>query len=1086
MKLCRNGYFEITNYQNINPFSSFLSGIAGKLGVPIWAFYVNRGQGIASFGIGNKDQAIMEFHPANRSYHLVSTKGFRTFVKTINSEEKQLSPLYEPFSTTGQNIESKMIITPYSLTIEEVNQKEQLKVIIQYFILPNEGFGALVRRLNILNLSKHPKELEILDGMPELLPFGITNQASKMVSQTITAWCRVYNLENRVPFYRLKATAEDIPEVKKVEKGHFYLSFTEDKLLSPLVDSKLIFGQDTGFKNPEGFIRKDLSNFACEQKLENQFPAAMTACKTKLSGKSNIYINSLFGHVSSQKKLQEIVKQVMVEGYLESKYIESQKIHQYYLNHIFTASAKPEFDYYCQQTLMDNSLRGGFPVNLGNNGKSVVFHLFSRKHGDLERDYNFFHLEPSFYSQGNGNYRDVNQNRRCDNFFNSKVKDYNIKVFTNLIQADGYNPLVVRGVKFQVNKEYFGEIAELVNEGEKVKQELVKLISEPFTPGELANFIINSSISITVTLEEFIQFVLTKAASWTEAEFGDGYWIDHWTYILDLIENYLAIYPEKKKELLLEDHTYTFFDSYIWVKPRKDKYVLTDSGLRQLKALQDDLKKKELIVSRKKYQYQLRGSKGKGDIYYTNLFVKLLTIILNKITSLDPGGVGIEMEANKPGWYDALNGLPGIFGSSTPETMELKRLVDFLIDFFYEQQIDKNLILKLPIEISEFMQSLKETLIDWYEDRDDFKYWDQASTLKEVYRRQVFYGFDGREERVSVFSLLTFLELISTKLENAVNSAFNEDSGLYTTYYYYLPTEYEVKDDEANSYIQINSFKQIKMPVFLESQVRVMKIIKSQKEIKELYQRVLNSELYDPVLKMYRLNGDLEEMPVDIGRARAFTPGWLENGSIWLHMEYKYLLELIKSGLYKEFFHTMKDVLIPFQSPEVYGRSILENSSFILSSLNPDKENHGRGYIARLSGSTAEFIQIWTLMVLGTKPFKLRENELYFSPTPILKSSFFTTEESKVKVNWNREKGKVSEIVIPKDCFAFRFLGRSLVIYHNPERLDTYNPVLKITGYKLVMHSGEIIKIRGFKLDNIYTLKLRKGEIKRLDVYLQS
>ena len=34
--------------------------------------------------------------------------------------------------------------------------------------------------------------------------------------------------------------------------------------------------------------------------------------------------------------------------------------------------------------------------------------------GDLERDYNNFQLEQSVFSQGPGNFRDVNQNRRCD------------------------------------------------------------------------------------------------------------------------------------------------------------------------------------------------------------------------------------------------------------------------------------------------------------------------------------------------------------------------------------------------------------------------------------------------------------------------------------------------------------------------------------------------------------------------------------------------------------------------------------------------------------------------------------------------
>jgi hypothetical protein len=46
--------------------------------------------------------------------------------------------------------------------------------------------------------------------------------------------------------------------------------------------------------------------------------------------------------------------------------------------------------------------------------------------------------------------------------------------------------------------------------------------------------------------------------------------------------------------------------------------------------------------------------------------------------------MGIQMEAGKPGWYDALNGLPGMFGSSMPETFELLRLVGFLMDVLDE------------------------------------------------------------------------------------------------------------------------------------------------------------------------------------------------------------------------------------------------------------------------------------------------------------------------------------------------------------------------------------------------------------------
>ena len=52
--------YTIDDYQKQKPFSSFLSGIAGKMGIPLWAFYVNRGQLIASFGIRDKNSAVMD------------------------------------------------------------------------------------------------------------------------------------------------------------------------------------------------------------------------------------------------------------------------------------------------------------------------------------------------------------------------------------------------------------------------------------------------------------------------------------------------------------------------------------------------------------------------------------------------------------------------------------------------------------------------------------------------------------------------------------------------------------------------------------------------------------------------------------------------------------------------------------------------------------------------------------------------------------------------------------------------------------------------------------------------------------------
>jgi len=106
----------------------------------------------------------------------------------------------------------------------------------------------------------------------------------------------------------------------------------------------------------------------------------------------------------------------------------------------------------------------------------------------------------------------------------------------------------------------------------------------------------------------------------------------------------------------------------------------------------------------------------------------------------------------------------------------------------------------------------------------------------------------------------------------------------------------------------------------------------------------------------------------------AFAPGWLENQSVWLHMSYKFYLELLRHDLYDEFFEEMSSGgILPFMDPNKYGRSLLECSSFIASSVFEDPSVRGRGFLARLSGSTAEFLSMWKLMMLGPQPFFIAE-----------------------------------------------------------------------------------------------------------------
>src|ERR1041385_92700 len=86
--------FVLKNFNQTRPFSSFLPGIAGPYGKPMWVFYTNRGQCITSFGVRNKDGAMLEFNPATKAYQDAAILGFRSFLRV---REGRSHEFFEPF-----------------------------------------------------------------------------------------------------------------------------------------------------------------------------------------------------------------------------------------------------------------------------------------------------------------------------------------------------------------------------------------------------------------------------------------------------------------------------------------------------------------------------------------------------------------------------------------------------------------------------------------------------------------------------------------------------------------------------------------------------------------------------------------------------------------------------------------------------------------------------------------------------------------------------------------------------------------------------------------------------------------------------
>jgi hypothetical protein len=1010
----KDGEFVIENYNQAPTFASFFPGIAGVFGCPMWVFYTNRGQCITSAGVHDKNSAIIEFNSANKAYRNVAHQGFRTFIK-VDGE------FYEPFSSR-QDLRRTMKILPHSIKLTEENAALKLRVEVVYFTV----------------LAKKPRRLEIIDGLPAMIPYGFENDLLKRISTTIEAWCTVENLANGAPFYKLKIMPADVSETKFLRRGNFFYSFCQDNVpVDIIVDPATIFGENSSLELPDLFLAGKSFKAPAAQLTEGIIPSAFAYKKTVLT--KEFELASLFGQMDSVDLLNQ-AKPALNREYLAAKFLENKTLIDDITARIKTISNSHGFDLYARNTFLDNVMRGGLPLIF--DGK--VVYVYYRKHGDMERDYNDFKLMPIYFSQGDGNYRDINQNRRNDLFFNPDITDDNILRYFNLIQLDGYNPLVVLGSKYFIKSPGQGE-ALIAKHIKGADRELLGQISRPFLLGAVLKKIEISGAIYQNGREAFVIDLLENSEAEEGAYHGEGFWIDHPFYNLDLLDSFESIYPDRLADLLFNQRSFTFYDNDHVVISRRQKYRLVGDQVRQYESVRLDIEKVSALKSRTKQRTMVRTDYGKGGVYQTTLAAKLICIAANKVATFDAAGVGIEMEADKPDWYDALNGLPALLGSSLSETFELKRLALYL-----KQNTAAAQTVALPEELKDYCDELSLALD---QHADPFLYWDQSYEIKEAYRQRTKLGVSGRDVTIDAAYLHAFLDRVIAKCDRGIKYSVSK----YNNYYTYFINEV-VDHEMVEGKVRVKQFRQRPLPLFLEGFVHALKVEKDRK----IPGLVRGGPLYDQKLKMYKVNDSLKDTPIEIGRCRVFAPGWLENESIWLHMEYKYMLELLKAGLYQDFFADFKNVFVPFMNPKKYKRSTLENSSFIVSSANPNKQNHGRGFVARLSGGAAEFIDIWLIMTSGKKLFHLDSSgKLVFKLAPVLPA-------------WLFNKGKLM-------C---RLLGSIDVIYLNPKGKDTFGGGVAPTAYQLIFDDGEEVDITGQVVKEPYASLIRQRKVKKIIVTL--
>lgn len=1039
------GVFEIDDYDLKPPFASFLPGIAGETGAPLWCMYVNRGQAVCSFGYQDKDHSVAEFLSANWAYQLAGLYGFRTFLV------EKAGSFYEPFAEHCTDRTSRnrcLCIQHNAVTVIEECASEQWRVVVDYTSISGSPVPALCRTVRVTNLANKPRSIRLADGLPVVVPAGVSDFAMKKLRYIIEALVRVRLHESGVALYAPPSTIDDSAQVADMKEASFYGAWQErDEELRSLplaVDTQAFFGQGRGLFRPGPFVN---DTFDLDTQLTvNRLPSAFALSENTFAPGETLTFVAYSGFATDEALLDSWLHEYAVPGAWRRIQKEAGNLAIRVTEPAMANTASVKLNGYTRQNFLDNLLRGGEPHLFPSRQGPRPVHVYTRRHGDMERDYNSFEVPPHPYSEGSGNFRDILQNRRHETWFYPGIKHLDLVAFINLLQPDGYNPLSLGGYRWQMPEDL--DAGELCLIGDHAaREEFARLVQRGFSPGELSLWMIRHGAD-SGDQQRWLHDFLRQCNTYYQADGDhDGYWCDHWTYLTDMVEAYEGIYPDGMATLF--QHSATWFEPKMSVLPRSQRYQWHNGYPRQYGALEprDHMDRKEPWPE-------------------SSVAGKLLTLAAVKAVSLDPEGRGLEMEAGRPCWNDAMNGLPGLFGSSTCETAELVRLVRLL-----NRHLESFGEVILPGPAAYLVRAVAALL------RKAESYpWEEAANLRESYRWHAYHQREVETETVDASVLEQLLASIERLGHLGLESARTEaGSPLIHTYFRRGggETETEKRDVAAPDPRRLPPTP---LPLFLEGQVHLMRLARDQKTAREIYTAVKFSPLFDRELRMFLLNENLTGCPKEIGRAHNFTRGSFENESVWLHMSYKFLVEMLRHGLYDEFFDDAQTMLVPFMAPQCYGRSIFENSSFIAASCCPDPAARGRGFVARLTGSTAEFIHIWLMLTVGTpQPFRLSNGELQFQLLPALPASWFASEPRTVFWQGGEES-------LPANTMACALLGNILLVYHNPDEKDSWGPN-GVMPRAMALDGGDWVG--SGVLSGKQAQAIRERRIRRLDVMLR-
>jgi len=764
-------YFKISNHDAMRPF--FMSIVSDS---NHWMFISSNGG--LSAGRKNPEYALFPYYTDDKITESADITGSKTIFRVRAGNETHI---WEPFSErfTGKfNISRNLFKSMYGnkIVFEEINHDLGLTFSNQWNSSKIFGF---VRKAWLKNTSGNDYEITLLDGIQNIMPFGVPSDLQRSTSNLVDAYKRSeLEAESGMGIFALSAIIVDKAEPSEALKANVAWPLGLDKpkyLLSSLqLDTfrkNREIADETDVKGEKGayFLNAEILLPAGAEKSwkiianVNQNHAQIFRLCKNIKDKADLEMQIQVDIDSGTEKLIQLVASADGQQFTADKLSDARHFSNVLFNimrgGIFDENYRIKKDDFLgylakanKNVLAENhdfteKLHSVFSLSelkslLINTENSDLIRLsteylplkFSRRHGDPSRPWNYFTINIQNETDGSdildyeGNWRDIFQNwEALAHSFPEFITGMIFK-FLNASTFDGYNP-------YRVIKDGF--------DWETI---------EPDNP-------------------------------WSYI----GYWGDHQIIYLqkffEIIEKY---YPGKLQ---------SFFDKEWFVYAAVPYKIKSYSQI--LKNPKDTIEfdnNWDALIRKKRETIGADGallSAGNQGIYHVNFIEKVLATVLAKLSNFIPEA-GIWMNTQRPEWNDANNALVGN-GVSMVTLYYLHRFLKFFHNTLENCEMEN---IRISAELNVFYQTIQNKftevsslLEEKITDQTRKKILDHLGQAASDYRQHIYQnGFEGTKEEITLTELKFFTGVCLDFIEHSIRKNQRPDK-LYHAYNLMTATE---------------------------------------------------------------------------------------------------------------------------------------------------------------------------------------------------------------------------------------------------------------------------------------------------------